>query len=86
MRLVNEAPSNPREQAIEDVLVAVGYEPKEIQFRHKGEDGNHETYLRIGYWEKLDNDIIAQMLKNYIGEEVADFDEDCGYLFWYHIK
>ena len=51
----------------------------EIQFR-----GNNR-YLRIGYWQCLNEDMLTK-LSEYIKEEVNMYDEDCGYLFSYEIK
>jgi hypothetical protein len=78
-RLDNEAPATPIEVAIENILVNNGIEREEIQFR------GTERYLRIGYWQHLNEDIRAQ-LSGLVTSEIDMYDDDCGYLFSYEIK
>jgi hypothetical protein len=78
-RLENEAPQTTIERTIENILTDSGIEQSEIQFR------GDERYLRVGYWNRLGEDILAR-LNNYVKDEVDIYDEDCGYLFYYEIK
>lgn len=78
-RLDDEAPVTPIEVAIENILVNNGIEREEIQFR------GTERYLRIGYWQHLNEDIRAQ-LSDLVVSEFDMYDDDCGYLFSYEIK
>jgi hypothetical protein len=80
MRLEIEAPITPKEQEIEDILVKAGYPKREIQFR--GQD----RYLRIGYWQRLPDSILAHLSMHFNIEMVADYDDDCGYIFWYQLN
>ena len=43
-----------------------------------------ETYLKIGYWKRLSNDIFNK-IKNILDEECF-YDEDCGNLYVYNFK
>ena len=78
-RLDDEAPVTPIEVAIENILVNNGYDASDIQFR------GTERYLRIGYWQRLNEDIRAQ-LSGLVVSEFDMYDDDCGYLFSYEIK
>jgi len=75
----NEAPVTAVETAIENILVNNGYDASDIQFR-----GN-ERYLRIGYWQRINEDIMSQ-LSGLVTAEIDMYDDDCGYLFSYEIK
>jgi len=79
MRLEREKPVTAFEQNIEDLLVKSGIDPKEIQFR--GDD----RYLRIGYWQRLQTSTESD-ISEFIKEKVVDYDDDCGYLFFYQLK
>jgi hypothetical protein len=81
-RLDNEAPVTAVETAIENILVNNGIEKEEIQFRILKDN---ERYLRIGYWQRLNEDIRAQ-LSDLVTAEIDMYDDDCGYLFSYEIK
>ena len=76
MRLENEKPVSAMEIAIEQILVENGINANEIQFR----DDNR--YLRVGYWSCLSDHILSQ-LGSVIKDEVSDYDDDCGWLFYY---
>ena len=78
----NEAPVTAVETAIENILINNGIEQEEIQFRILKDN---ERYLRIGYWQRLNEDIRAQ-LSDLIVSEFDMYDDDCGYLFSYEIK
>jgi len=79
MRLEREKPVTAFEQNIEDLLIKAGIDPKEIQFR--GDD----RYLRIGYWRRLQTSTESD-ISEFIKEKVVDYDDDCGYLFFYQLK
>jgi hypothetical protein len=79
MRLEKEKPVTAFEQNIEDLLVKSGIDPKEIQFR--GDD----RYLRIGYWRRLQTSTESD-ISEFIERKVVDYDDDCGYLFFYQLK
>jgi hypothetical protein len=81
-RLDNEAPVTAVETAIENILINNGIEQEEIQFRVLKDN---ERYLRIGYWQRLNEDIRAQ-LSGLVVSEFDMYDDDCGYLFSYEIK
>jgi hypothetical protein len=81
-RLDDEAPVTPIEVAIENILINNGIEQEEIQFRILKDN---ERYLRIGYWQRLNEDIRAQ-LSGLVVSEFDMYDDDCGYLFSYEIK
>ena len=81
-RLDDEAPVTPIEVAIENILINNGIEQEEIQFRVLKDN---ERYLRIGYWQRLNEDIRAQ-LSGLVTSEIDMYDDDCGYLFSYEIK
>ena len=78
-RLDDEAPVTPIEVAIENILVNNGIEREEIQFR------GTERYLRIGYWQRINENIMSQ-LSGLVTTERDMYDDDCGYLFSYEIK
>jgi hypothetical protein len=78
----NEAPVTATEVAIENILVNNGYDASDIQFRILKDN---ERYLRIGYWQRLNEDIRAQ-LSGLVVSEFDMYDDDCGYLFSYEIK
>mgnify|MGYP000913754288 FL=1 len=78
----NEAPVTAVETAIENILINNGIEQEEIQFRIFKDN---ERYLRIGYWQRLNEDIRAQ-LSGLVTAEIDMYDDDCGYLFSYEIK
>lgn len=44
----------------------------------------HNPFIRIGYWQKLSDEILIN-IKNYFHEE-AIYDEDCGWLYTYYFK
>jgi hypothetical protein len=75
----NEAPVTATEVAIENILVNNGYDTSDIQFR------GIERYLRIGYWQRINEDIMSQ-LSGLVTAEIDMYDDDCGYLFSYEIK
>lgn len=79
MRLPNEMPASAFEQKIEDLLVESGINPNEIQFRQD------DRYLRIGYWQRLAS-WAESAIAEFIEEKVVDYDDDCGYLFFYRLK
>jgi hypothetical protein len=78
----NEAPVTAVETAIENILINNGIEQEEIQFRVFKDN---ERYLRIGYWQRLNEDIRVQ-LSGLVTSEIDMYDDDCGYLFSYEIK
>ena len=78
-RLDNEAPVTAVEKAIENILVNNGIEREEIQFR------GTERYLRIGYWQRLNENIMSQ-LSSLVTTERDMYDDDCGYLFSYQVN
>jgi hypothetical protein len=78
----NEAPVTAVETAIENILINNGIEKEEIQFRILKDN---ERYLRIGYWQRLNEDTRAQ-LSGLVVSEFDMYDDDCGYLFSYEIK
>jgi hypothetical protein len=75
----NEAPVTAVETAIENILINNGYDASDIQFR------GTERYLRIGYWQRINEDIMSQ-LSGLVTAEIDMYDDDCGYLFSYEIK
>ena len=79
MRLENEAPQTTIERTIENILTNNGYNASDIQFR------GTERYLRIGYWQRINEDIMSQ-LSGLVTAEIDMYDDDCGYLFSYEIK
>ena len=79
MRLENETPATTIERTIENILTNNGIKQDEIQFR------GTERHLRIGYWQRLNEDIRAQ-LSGLVVSEFDMYDDDCGYLFSYEIK
>ena len=78
-RLDDEAPVTPIEVAIENILTNNGIEREEIQFR------GTERYLRIGYWQRINENIMSQLL-GLIMVEIDMYDDDCGYLFSYQVN
>lgn len=47
--------------------------------------GSNTIYLRFGYWRRID----LSKLKQIIGENVVEndmYDDDCGWLYSYHLK
>ena len=79
MRLENEKPVSAVELTIEQILVEQGFDANEIQFR--GDD----RYLRVGYWRRLQTSTESD-ISEFIKEKVVDYDDDCGYLFFYQLK
>jgi len=78
-RLESEAPQTTVERTIENILTNNGIKQDEIQFR------GTERYLRIGYWQRINEDIMSQLL-GLVTTEIEMYDDDCGYLFSYEIK
>ena len=78
-RLESEAPQTTIERTIENILTNNGIKQDEIQFR------GTERYLRIGYWRRINEDIMSQ-LSGLVTTEIDMYDDDCGYLFSYEIK
>ena len=78
-RLESEAPQTTVERTIENILTNNGIKQDEIQFR------GTERYLRIGYWQRLNEDVMSQ-LSGLVTTEIDMYDDDCGYLFSYEIK
>ena len=78
-RLESEAPQTTIERTIENILTNNGIKQDEIQFR------GTERYLRIGYWQRLNENIMSQ-LSGLVTSEIDMYDDDCGYLFSYEIK
>jgi len=78
-RLDSEAPVTSTEVSIENILVNNGYDASDIQFR------GTERYLRIGYWQRIKENIMSQ-LSGLVTAEIDMYDDDCGYLFSYEIK
>ena len=78
-RLESEAPQTTIERTIENILTNNGIKQDEIQFR------GTERYLRIGYWQHINEDIMSQ-LSGLVTTEIDMYDDDCGYLFSYEIK
>jgi len=78
-RLESEAPQTTIERTIENILTNNGIKQDEIQFR------GTEHYLRIGYWQRINEDIMSQ-LSGLVTTEIDMYDDDCGYLFSYEIK
>ena len=78
-RLESEAPQTTIERTIENILTNNGIKQDEIQFR------GTERYLRIGYWQRINEDIMSQ-LSGLVTTEIDMYDDDCGYLFSYEIK
>jgi hypothetical protein len=78
-RLESEAPQTTIERTIENILTNNGIKQDEIQFR------GTERYLRIGYWQRLNENIMSQ-LSGLVTTEIDMYDDDCGYLFSYEIK
>ena len=83
MRLVSEIPQNEIELKIEEILVESGVDQKEIQFRDKFRDT--DRYLRVGYWERVQPNILANLTKLGVLED-AIYDDDCGWLFMYQLN
>jgi hypothetical protein len=79
MRLLSEAPANPIETNIEEILVESGIRREDIQFR------DEDRYLRVGYWERLSEN-AKDRLGDLITSEEPMYDDDCGWLFLYHIS
>jgi len=79
MRLLSEAPANPIETNIEEILVELGIRREDIQFR------DEDRYLRVGYWERLSEN-AKDRLGDLITSEEPMYDDDCGWLFLYHIS
>jgi hypothetical protein len=45
------------------------------------------TYLRFGYWQRMDMNKLKSILGNQVKvEEESFYDDDCGDLFYYTIK
>ena len=78
-RLESEAPQTTIERTIENILTNNGIKQDEIQFR------GTERYLRIGYWQRINEDVMSQ-LSGLVTTEIDMYDDDCGYLFSYEIK
>ena len=79
MRLENEAPQTDFEKAIETILINNGIKKEEIQFR------DNDRYLRVGYWERLNDKVVSQ-LSGMIKEIVDIDDDDCGTLYFYRLN
>ena len=79
MRLENEAPQTDFEKAIEIILINNGIKKEEIQFR------DNDRYLRVGYWERLNDKVVSQ-LSGMIKEIVDIDDDDCGTLYYYSLN
>jgi hypothetical protein len=48
--------------------------------------GGGQMYLRFGYWQHVNIDLLSQILgSSIIIEEYDDHDDDCGYLFSYYL-
>ena len=78
-RLESEAPQTTIERTIENILTNNGIKQDEIQFR------GTERYLRIGYWQRINENIMSQ-LSGLIMVEIDMYDDDCGYLFSYQVN
>jgi hypothetical protein len=78
-RLDSEAPQTTIERTIENILTNNGIKQDEIQFR------GTERHLRIGYWQRINEDVMSQ-LSGLVIAEIDMYDDDCGYLFSYEIK
>ena len=78
-RLESEAPQTTIERTIENILTNNGIKQDEIQFR------GTERYLRIGYWQRINENIMSQ-LSGLVTTEIDMYDDNCGYLFSYEIK
>ena len=78
-RLESEAPQTTVERTIENILTNNGIKQDEIQFR------GSERMLRIGYWERINENIMSQ-LSGLIMTEIDMYDDDCGYLFSYQVN
>jgi len=78
-RLESEAPQTTVERTIENILTNNGIKQDEIQFR------GPERMLRIGYWQRINEDIMSQ-LSGLIMTEIDMYDDDCGYLFSYQVN
>ena len=77
-------PINFIEDKIKLLLCSNGYHQKDIQFKDSLGD---LRYLKIGYWQMLDEDTICNVQENInvILRPTTFWDDDCGWKTWYDI-
>ena len=47
--------------------------------------GSNSVYLRFGYWRRVDLNKLQEILgKNVVEQDI--YDDDCGWLYSYHLK
>lgn len=76
-----KTPQTPTEKLIFDTMVAEGYDPADIEFRHKNLNG--PRYLRYHYWKpvQIKNQQVAALLQT-----ETMWDDDCGTLYFYEFN
>ena len=48
--------------------------------------GSNDVYLRFGYWNKINQGKLTEILGEFIiVEEDSDYDDDCGYKYMYRL-
>lgn len=47
--------------------------------------GSNEVYLRFGYWSKINLSKLQEIIGKNVTEEDI-YDDDCGWLYSYHLK
>ncbi len=47
--------------------------------------GSNEVYLRFGYWRQINLPKLKEIIGNNV-EENDIYDDDCGWLYSYHLK
>ena len=78
-------PINFIEDKIKLLLCTNGYQQKDIEF--KDFMSSDLRFLRIGYWQMLDEDTIYNIQENInvILKPTTFWDDDCGWKTWYDI-
>ena len=73
------------EDKIKLLLCTNGYQQKDIEF--KDFMSSDLRFLRIGYWQMLDEDTIYNIQENInaILKPTTFWDDDCGWKTWYDI-
>jgi hypothetical protein len=51
----------------------------------RSEGKNARTYLRFGYWRKVNFEVLKSLLPLFDVYEESDYDEDCGWKYSYTI-
>ena len=78
--------ASPMESKIKLLLGIQGYKKRDIHFRDYL--GKKKRYLRCAYWEQINKDSLSYV-SEHTGkrfEEIAIYDDDCGWKFSYNIS